>query len=67
MESASNIGKVIRESTYRFLSLVTFRCIDRVVVLCDMQVQKVLIRKILLAFGTSVHVRFLIVDIICIE
>jgi hypothetical protein len=54
---------VIRESTYRLLSLVTFRCIDRVVILRDVQVQKVLIGKILLAFGTSVHVRFLIVEV----
>jgi hypothetical protein len=63
----NNIRKLVHESTYRFFALVTFRRIDRVVIFCNVQVQKMLIWKILLAFRTSVHMRLLVMDIVCIE
>jgi hypothetical protein len=53
--------------TYRFFTLVTFRSIDRIMVLCNVQMQEVLVWKVLLAFGTAVHVRFLVVHVVCIK
>jgi hypothetical protein len=57
-------GKEGNISTYRSLSLVSLSSIDRIVVLSDMQVQKMLIREIFLAFATPVHVRLLVVHFV---
>ena len=50
--------------TYRFLALIALGSIDRVVVLCNMQMQVMLIGKVLLAFTAAVHVNLLIVHIV---
>jgi hypothetical protein len=59
--------KMSHQKTYRFLALLTFRSINRVVVFRNVQVQKVLIWKVLQALGTPVRVRLLIVHIVGIE
>jgi len=50
--------------TYRSLAQVTFGVADRIVIFCNVQMQEVLVREVLVAFGAPVHVRFLVVDIV---
>jgi hypothetical protein len=47
--------------------LVTFCVVDRIVVLGNMQMQEVLIREVLLAFGAPVRVHLLVVDVVGFE
>lgn len=53
-----------RRMTYRFLSLVPLGSVDGVMVLCNMQVQVVLVWEVLVAFAAAVHVDLMIVDIV---
>jgi hypothetical protein len=53
--------------TYRFVTLVTFRSIEGIVVLCNVQVQEVLVWEVLLALRTAVHMRLLVVHVVCIK
>ena len=50
--------------TYRSLSPLPLGCADGVVVLCNVQVQKVFVGKVVLALGAAVHVRLLVVHIV---
>jgi hypothetical protein len=56
-------GRMQGNITYRSLSLVSLSGIDRIVVLCNMQVQEMLVWKVLLAFAAPVHMRLLVVHI----
>lgn len=53
--------------TYRFLSFLTQRSIDGVVVLGDVQIQEMVVWEILLTLGTTVHVHLLIMNIILVK
>jgi hypothetical protein len=56
-------GRMQGNMTYRSLSFVSLSGIDRIVVLCNMQVQEMLVWKVLLAFAAPVHMRLLVVHI----
>lgn len=47
-----------------FLSPFPSRGTDRVMILCDVEMQKVLIGKIAMAFCTAVHVRLLVMHVV---
>jgi hypothetical protein len=53
-----------KETTYRFLPLISLSSIDRIVVFGNVQMQIVLIRKVLVTLAASVHVDLLIVHIV---
>jgi hypothetical protein len=53
--------------TYRFLSLVPFSGIDGVMVLCNMQMEVVLVWKVLLALAATVHMDLVVVDIVLLN
>ena len=59
--------KLCAEMTYCFLSLISFSSIDGIVVLCDVQMEIMLIWKVLVAFAASVHVDLLIVHIVILN
>jgi hypothetical protein len=47
--------------------LISFSSIDGIVVLCDVQMEIMLIWKVLVAFAASVHVDLLIVHIVILN
>ena len=51
-EKIQDAGKALyaREGTYRFLALIPLRGADGIMVLGNMQVQKMLVREVLLTF-----------------
>lgn len=53
--------------TYRFLALISFCSIDGIMVLCNVQMEIMLIWKVLVAFAASVHVDLLIVHIVILN
>jgi hypothetical protein len=59
--------KLYTETTYRFLSLVSFGSIDGVVIFSNVQVEIVLIRKVLVTFAASVHVNLLVMHIVVFD
>ena len=59
--------KLCAEMTYRFLSLIPLGSIDRVMVFGNVQMEIMLIWKVLVAFAASVHVDLLIVHIVILN
>lgn len=57
----------ISERTYRLFSLVTFRSVDGIMIFGNVEVEEMLVWKVLLALRTSVHVGLLVVDIVGVE
>lgn len=53
-----------RRITYRFLSLIPLGSVDGVMVLCNMQVQIVLVWEVFVAFAATVHVDLMVMDIV---
>lgn len=62
------VGKEMsRPTTYRFLALVPFRRHDGIVVFGNVQLQEMLVGEVPMAFGTAVHVGFLVVHVVLVE
>lgn len=53
--------------TYRLLSPIPPGSADWVVILCDVETQEMVVRKVLVALCTSVRMRLLVVHIIVFE
>lgn len=64
---ACQMNESICERTYRFLALVTFHGVERIMILGDVKIEEMLVRKVFLTFGTPVHVSLLVVDVVCLE
>lgn len=53
--------------TYRLLALVSLGSIDGIMVLCNMQMQVMLVWEILLALAASVHMHLLVMHIVVLK
>jgi hypothetical protein len=60
-------GTVKGSFTYHLLASFLFSSKERIMVLCNVQVQKVLVGEVLPALLAAIHVRLLVVDIIVLE
>jgi hypothetical protein len=56
-----------KSGTYRLFASFPPGGVERVMVLCNVQVQDVLIREVSLAFRTPVHMRFTVVHVILVD